>query len=90
VTVDYEQSIDNVHLVLKGALDWLHANVAESPNRTATSWRLGGWNIEISYVYGEGVMRLWFDGHEGRRVVTRGRNDADLQLWIDTLEACRP
>jgi hypothetical protein len=89
VTVDYETATQNVRIVVKAAGDWLAANIGD-PNRSATTWKCGEWCIEMSYSYAEGVLQIWrADGGPVRRLVTRGRNDADLQLWIDALEACR-
>lgn len=89
MTVSSDLAAQNVQDVVRAAHDWLIINVGE-PNRSATTWRVGEWNIELAYVFGEGTMRLWLDAHPGRKLVTRGRNDADLQLWIDALEACKP
>jgi hypothetical protein len=89
-SLDTDTAYQNVRLTMKAATDWLHANIGD-PNRDATSWRSGEWNIEIHYTLGEGTLQIWTDsGWPGRRLITRGRNDADIQLWMDTLEACKP
>lgn len=89
MAVDYESATQNVRIIVKAARDWLEANIGD-PNRSATTWRCGEWCIELSYSYGEGVLRIWHaDQGPVRNLITRGRNDADLQLWIDALEACR-
>jgi len=90
MTVTSDLAAQNVQDVVKAAYEWLYVNMGPTPNRSATTWRVGEWNIELAYVYGEGRMHLWLDGHPGRTLVTRGRNDADLQLWLDALEACKP
>jgi hypothetical protein len=67
---------------------WLLANLGQ-PNRDATSWRAGRWNIEIAYVMGEGTLHIWDDKESpGRKLVTRGRDETDFQTWMDALEAC--
>jgi hypothetical protein len=85
-----EDALQNVRITMRATNDWLLENIGP-PNRDATSWRLGEWCIEIHYVSGEGTLEIWRQGvSSGRKLVTRGRNDADLQLWMDTLEACKP
>lgn len=70
------------------ARDWLerHADPVSS-----TVWAVGAWRIETHYSYLEGRLDIRRAGNPGGRVlVTRGRNTADVQLWLDALEACRP
>lgn len=75
---------------LTRARGWLTANIADHPNRSATSWRVGDVNVELAYVMGEGTLRLWMDGHKpGITLPTRGRDDGDSDGWIGALEACR-
>lgn len=76
---------DRVLYTLARAREWLGR-----PNRSATTWRVGDWNVEIAYVAGEGSLSLWLDGHKpGRRIRTRGRDVNDTSAWIETLQACR-
>jgi len=88
--IDTEAENQNVRITMKAAHDWLLAEIGE-PNRDGTSWRVGMFNIQMHYTLGEGSLQIWTDtGWPGRTIITRGRNNGDLQLWIDALEACKP
>ena len=74
--------------VILRARDWLE-RFADPVS--ATVWEIGVWHVETHYSYLEGRLDIRRKGHPGGRVlVTRGRNEADIQLWLDALEACRP
>jgi len=89
MSIDSDVANQNVRITMKAAHDWLQAHIGQ-PNRDGTSWRLGNWNILLHYTMGEGLLHIWTDDvWPGRRLITRGRNEADLQLWMDALEACR-
>lgn len=81
---------DKVRDTISRARAWLAARISEQPNRDSTSWRVGRWNVETSYMYGEGILHLWTDEQwPGRKVITRGRGDNDAAHWIALLEECQ-
>ncbi|HKN42910.1 MAG TPA: hypothetical protein VJW23_03225 [Propionibacteriaceae bacterium] len=84
--LDYNQ---NVRDTLKATIDWLRANYGPDPNRDATTWRVGVWNIETHYTHGEGTLHLWLDKGTNRKLYCRGRDGGETQRFIDALEECR-
>jgi hypothetical protein len=78
---------DRIVATLAQARAWLLDKYGE-PNRSATSWRVGGTNVEMSYVLGEGSLHFWHDGQRGITLRTRGRDESDIDQWLGALEAC--